>query len=102
MEIAFEEVILTYDLDQELVEASTDGTLLEVDHRYDSRENFAFVAWLPHWMNQRYNFRYLEDPKDAFGELNNLARGLTLDEDQLNDLGRTVNETGDPLEGARR
>jgi glycine betaine/proline transport system substrate-binding protein len=102
MGIALEEVILTYDLDQELVEASTDGMLLEVDHRYDSREDFALIAWLPHWMNQRYNFSYLEDPKDAFGELNNLARGLTLDEDQLNDLGRTVSEAGDPLEGARR
>jgi glycine betaine/proline transport system substrate-binding protein len=74
-------------------------------------------------MNQRYDFRYLEDPKDAFGELNNPARvltianedlpeddpaayafmgAMTLDEDQLNDLESTINETGDPLEGARR
>jgi ABC-type proline/glycine betaine transport system substrate-binding protein len=26
---------------------------------------------------------------------------LTLDEDQLNDLESTINEAGDPLEGAR-
>jgi hypothetical protein len=74
-------------------------------------------------MNQRYVFRYLEDPKDAFGELNDPARvqmivnkdlpeddpvayafmgALTLDEDQLNDLESTINEVGEPLEGARR
>ena len=74
-------------------------------------------------MNQRYVFRYLEDPKDAFGELNDPARvqmivnkdlpeddpvacafmgTLTLDEDQLNDLESTINEVGEPLEGARR
>jgi glycine betaine/proline transport system substrate-binding protein len=27
---------------------------------------------------------------------------LTLDEEQLNDLESTINELGDPLEGARR
>ncbi len=123
MEIVSEEVIPAYDLDQKLVEASTQGMLAEVDNRYDSREDFAFVAWSPHWMNQRYDFRYLEDPKDAFGELNNQARimmvvnedlsgndpvayafmdAVTLDEEQLNDLESTINEVGDPLEGARR
>ena len=123
MEIVSEEVIPAYDLDQRLVEASTQGMLAEVDNRYDSREDFAFVAWSPHWMNQRYDFRYLEDPKDAFGELNNQARimmvvnedlsgndpvayafmdAVTLDEEQLNDLESTINEVGDPLEGARR
>ncbi len=123
MEIVSEEVIPAYDLDQKLVEASTQGMLAEVDNRYNSREDFAFVAWSPHWMNQRYDFRYLEDPKDAFGELNNPAKilmvvnedlsgddpvayafmdALTLDEEQLNDLEDTINEVGDPLEGARQ
>ena len=123
MEIVSEEVIPAYDLDQKLVEASTDGMLAEIENRYDSREHFAFVAWSPHWMNQRYDLRYLEDPKDAFGELNNPAKvlmivnedlwgddpvayafmdTLTLDEEQLNDLESTINEAGDPLEGARR
>jgi glycine betaine/proline transport system substrate-binding protein len=123
MEIVSEEVIPAYGLDQKLVEASTDGMLAEIENRYDSREDFAFVAWSPHWMNQRYDLRYLEDPKDAFGELNNPAKilmivnedlsgddpvayafmdTLTLDEEQLNDLESTINEAGDPLEGARR
>ncbi len=123
MGIVSEEVIPAYGLDQKLVEASTPGMLAEVDNRYDSREEFAFVAWSPHWMNQRYDFRYLEDPKDAFGELNNPARvltivnedlpeddpaayafmgAMTLDEDQLNDLESTINETGNSVEAARR
>jgi glycine betaine/proline transport system substrate-binding protein len=123
MEVVSEEVIPAYDLDQRLVEASTQGMLAEVDNRYDSREDFAFVAWSPHWMNQRYDFRYLEDPRDAFGDLNDPAEilmvvnedlsgddpvayafmdALTLDEEQLNDLESTINEAGDPQEGARR
>ena len=123
MDIVSEEVIPAYGLDQKLVEASTDGMLAEIENRYDSQEEYAFVAWSPHWMNQRYDLRYLEDPKDAFGELNDPAKVLMivnedlsgddpvayafmdavmLDEEQLNDLESTINEAGDPLEGARR
>ena len=74
-------------------------------------------------MNQRYDLRYLEDPNDAFGELNDPARittivnknlpenepaayafmnALIFNEDQLNDLESTIEEMGDPLEGARQ
>ena len=119
----YEEVIPAYGLKQKLVQASTSGMLAEVENHYNSREEFAFVAWSPHWMNQRYDFRYLEDPKDAFGELNDPARitaivnedlpeddpvayafldALMFNEDQLNDLGSTIDEVGDLLEGAKR
>ena len=97
--------------------------LAEVDIRYRNQEEFALVAWSPHWMNQKYDLRYLEDPKDAFGELNDPARittivnenlpendpvasafmdALLLDEEQLNDLESTINEVGEPEEGARQ
>jgi glycine betaine/proline transport system substrate-binding protein len=116
-------VIPPYDLKQDLVEASTEGMLDEVEDRYENGEEFAFIAWSPHWMNQRYDFRYLEDPKDALGELNDPAqvsmivnkdlpegdpvayafmRALRLNEEQVNDLEDTINATGDPLEGARQ
>ena len=119
----YDGVMPAYGLEQKLVQASTDGMLAEVEKRYRNREEFAFLAWSPHWMNQRYDLRYLEDPKDAFGELNDPARitaivnedlpeddpiayafmdALIFDEDQLNDLESTINEVGDPLEGARR
>jgi glycine betaine/proline transport system substrate-binding protein len=119
----YDEVMPEYDLRQSLVEAPTQGMLDEVENRYRDGEEFALVAWSPHWMNQRYDLRYLEDPKDAFGELNDPATittivnedlpnrdpvatafmdALILDEEQLNDLESTINEAGDPHEGARR
>jgi glycine betaine/proline transport system substrate-binding protein len=117
------EVMPTYDLHQKLVEGPTEGMLAEADAHYHNQEEFALVAWSPHWMNQRYDLRYLEDPKDAFGELNEPAKILTIvdknlpendpvatafmealsfDEEQLNDLESTINEVGEPLEGARQ
>jgi glycine betaine/proline transport system substrate-binding protein len=123
MGVIYEEVMPAYGLTQKLVEGPTQGMLDEVEKRYQNGEEFALVAWSPHWMNQRYDLRYLEDPQDAFGELNDPARittivnedlpeedpvaysfmdALLLNEEQIGDLESVINEAGDPLEGARR
>ena len=96
--------------------------LYEVGKRINDREEFAFIAWSPHWMNQRYNFVYLDDPENALGELNEpsrittvvrkqlsedepvayaLIRALALTEEQVDDLEGAINTAGDPLLGAR-
>ena len=66
-------VIPTYDLNQEYVESSTAGMLSEVERLYNDGEEFAFVPWRPHWMNARYDFKFLEDPEDALQDLNDAA-----------------------------
>jgi glycine betaine/proline transport system substrate-binding protein len=117
-----DEVIPQYGLKQKLVEAPTEGMLAEVETQYDNKEEFVFFAWSPHWMNQRYDFRYLEDPKDAHGPVNDSAEcwtivngnlrekdseayafleALKLTEEQINDLESVINEIGSPLEGSR-
>jgi len=123
MQRIIDEVIPPYDLHQKLVAASTDGMLAEIDDRYRNREDFAFVAWSPHWMNLRYDIRYLEDPNDTLGPLNGEATvhmianeglpeadpeayafmsALRLTEEQVNDLEDVINQAGDPHEGARQ
>jgi glycine betaine/proline transport system substrate-binding protein len=118
-----EEVIPAYGLKQELVTAPTAGMLAEVDRLYTFREEFIFLAWSPHWMNQRYKIRYLEDPKDAMGPTNDPAKcstivrgdlreedpvayafmdALELTEEQINGLETVINDEDDPLAGARR
>ena len=116
-------VIPAYGLDQKLVQAPTAGMLEEVEKRYRWREEFAFLAWSPHWMNWRFDIRYLDDPKDAMGKTNDPAEcstivsedlreedpvahafvdTLELTEGQLKGLERAINEEGDPVAGARR
>ena len=118
-----EEVVPAYGLQQKLVAAPTAGMLDEVGRLYATRENFVFLAWSPHWMNQRYKIRYLEDPKDAMGPTNDPAKcstivrgglrdgdpvayafmdALELTEEQINDLESVINDEDDPLVGARR
>src|SRR5829696_6710476 len=118
-----EEVIPSYGLEQKLVTAPTAGMLAEVERLYAFREEFIFLAWSPHWMNQRFDIRYLEDPKDAMGPTNDpaecstIVRGdlreddpvayafmdaLELTEKQINGLESMINDEDDPLAGARR
>ena len=116
-------VIPAYGLKQQLVEAPTAGMLEQVGRLYATREHFVFLAWSPHWMNQRYDIRYLEDPKDAQGTTNDpakcstIVRGDLREEDpeayalikvlkltkgQIEGLETTINKEDDPLAGARR
>lgn len=122
MERIPENVVPAYGLEQELVEAPTEGMLTAVERMYTAREPFIFVAWSPHWMNQRYDFEYLEDPKGALGaltqpsELRTIVREdlssedpvayafmneVTLTEQQINTLEDVINTEGDPIEGSR-
>jgi len=118
-----EEVVPAYGLEQKLVEAPTAGMLAEVERLYATREPFVFLAWSPHWMNQRYDIRYLKDPKDAMGPTNDPAKcstivrgdlrqedpvayafmdALALTEEQIDGLEYAINKEDDPLTGARR
>jgi glycine betaine/proline transport system substrate-binding protein len=117
------EVIPDYGLKQKFVEGPTAGMLAEVGRLYAFREDFVFLAWSPHWMNQKYDIRYLKDPKDAMGPTNDpaecstIVRGdlreedpkayafmnaLELTEKQINTLELEINKEDDPLTGARR
>jgi glycine betaine/proline transport system substrate-binding protein len=97
--------------------------LAEVDQRSRNGEEFALAAWSPYWMNQRYGLKFLENPEDAFGEVNDPARittivnedlpqddpeatefmdALVLDKEQGGDLESAINEAANPYEGAKR
>jgi glycine betaine/proline transport system substrate-binding protein len=123
MEKVSGQVIPAYGLKQKLVEAPTAGMLYAVERLYATKEDFVFLAWSPHWMNQRYDIRYLDDPKDAMGPTNDPAKcstivregfrkenpeayafmdALELTEGQIEGLEAAINEEGAPLTGTRR
>ena len=117
-----DKVIPGYDLDMKLVESSTPAMLSELEKAYEMRQPIVFFGWSPHWMNTRYDFRYLEDPKDLQGKFNDPAKissvvnedlpdddpvayaflkVIALDEEQINQLEADINEAGDPDEGVK-
>lgn len=122
MERINDEVIPAYDLDLALVESSTPAMLAELERAYERKEPIVFLGWAPHWMNVRYEFHYLDDPKGAtrgitdpamlhsayrvgFEEDDPMAYALLdsmkLTEEQVAELELEIVEAKDPKEGAR-
>ena len=111
-----------YHLDMELVESSTSAMLSELDNAYKMRETIVFFGWSPHWMNTRYDIRYLKDPRDLQGRFNDSAeissivnknlseddpaayefiKSIALSKDEVNQMEADINEAGDPEVGVK-
>jgi glycine betaine/proline transport system substrate-binding protein len=95
-----ENVIPDYNLTLEHEPSSTAAMLAEVERLYNDREPFVFPPWCPHpmcgevsgWHGQSptdlggmYDFRYLEDPKNALGNLDEPAKISTIVNEDLSD-----------------
>ena len=117
-----DKVIPGYHLDMKLVESSTSAMLSELDKAYKMREPIVFFGWSPHWMNTRYDIRYLKDPRDLQGDFNNsaeissivkenlseddpvayeLIKSISLSKDEVNQMEADINKTGDPEAGVK-
>ena len=117
-----EKVIPGYNLDMKLVESSTSTMLSELDKAYKMREPIVFFGWSPHWMNARYDIRYLKDPRDLQGDFNDsaeissivnenlseddpaayeLIKSISLSKDEVNQMEADINEAGDPEAGVK-
>jgi glycine betaine/proline transport system substrate-binding protein len=122
MERINDRVIPEYDLELVLVESSTPAMLAELERAYARKEPIVFLGWSPHWMNVRYEFHYLDDPKNITNDLTEGSRlhsvyrvdleeddpmayalldSMRLNEEQVAELELEIVEAGDPKEGVR-
>ena len=69
-----ENVIPDYNLKLEHEPSSTAAMLAEVERLYEDKEPFVFPPWCPHPMCSQFDFRYLEDPKNSLGNLDQPAK----------------------------
>ena len=117
-----DKVIPGYHLHMKLVESSTSAMLSELDKAYKMREPIVFFGWSPHWMNTRYDIRYLKDPRNLQGSFNDsaeissivnenlseddpaayeLIKSISLSKEQINQMEADINEAGDPEAGIK-
>lgn len=58
----------TYNLgDWKLRPSSTAAMLAEAGRKIDRKQWIVFLGWKPHWMNIKYDLKYLKDPKKIWG-----------------------------------
>lgn len=76
---ATERAIEEYGLDEyDLVTGSGAAMTAALKKAYDKEEPIVITGWTPHWKFSEYDLKYLEDPKGAYGE-----------EEQIRTIGRT-------------
>ncbi len=88
-----ENTIPEYGLEAEYIQSSEAAMLSEVEKRYANQEKFAFIAWTPHWMNETYDFTYLEDPKNTLVN----PQGDPLDQAKISTIVREDLKEDDPV-----
>lgn len=58
----------SYGLGYEVVQGSEAAMMAALDKAYSKNEWIAITGWSPHWMFAKYDLKYLDDPKQEFGE----------------------------------
>jgi len=58
----------SYVLGYEVVQGSEAAMMAALDKAYSKNEWIAITGWSPHWMFAKYDLKYLDDPKQEFGE----------------------------------
>lgn len=57
-----------YDLDYEVVTGSEPVMTASLSDALDNEEPIAVTAWKPHWKFARWDIKFLEDPKNVYGD----------------------------------
>ncbi len=115
-----DDAIDAYGLPQEQMNSSEAAMMSALDNAYSAHQAIVVTLWNPHWAFAQYDLKYLDDPKNVYGDSENIhwfshegfAQGnpwLTavlnaweMDDETLGGLMATIEETGDPVEGARQ
>lgn len=66
--ISSEEAIAEYGLDYELMTGSEVSMITTLMDAIDSEEWVVVTGWSPHWKFQRWDLKYLDDPKGVYGD----------------------------------
>ncbi|WP_188207473.1 glycine betaine ABC transporter substrate-binding protein [Alkalibacillus aidingensis] len=114
-----EDVISDYELDLELVSSSEPTMLVELQQRIDNEEPVVVTLWKPHWTFAEMDLKILEEPKNIYGDSENILYAtrlgleeeqpevvewfdnFMLDDEQLGSLMAEINESDSEEEGAQ-
>ncbi|MDK9686617.1 glycine betaine ABC transporter substrate-binding protein [Halomonas sp. LC1] len=114
-----DEAIDAYDLPMRQLYSSDPAMMAALDDAYQREEPMAVTLWSPHWAFAEYDLKYLEDNQGVFGESDDIfwfsRKGFAEDDpwltqvlntwhmndDTLGGLMATIEQQGDPVEGAR-
>lgn len=113
-----EKAIKEYNLDYEQITSSGPAMVASLQKAYNKKEPIVITGWKPHHKWNKYDLKYLEDPKgvypkdvcailsrkgfaDDMPKVAEFAGNFNLEERQLYDLMDDIKESGNPLKSAK-
>lgn len=111
--------IKAYGLDYDLMTSSEMAMISALDRAYRQEKPVVVTLWSPHWVFAKYDLKYLQDPRNAYGATDDIhfmsrkgfaadhpevlgwLNAWSMDDDSLGSLMAEVNEAGSPEAGAR-
>lgn len=113
-----EKAIKEYDLDYEQITSSGPAMVASLQKSYSKKEPIIITGWKPHHKWNKFDLKYLEDPKgvypkdvcailsrkgfaDDMPKVAKFAGNFNLEERQLYDLMDDIKESGNPLKSAQ-
>ncbi|WP_027962985.1 glycine betaine ABC transporter substrate-binding protein [Halalkalibacillus halophilus] len=118
MEVA-EDMIEEYELELELVPSSEPAMISAINQAVANEEPIVAPLWNPHSIFAEHDLKYLDDPKESFGgvekihhatrqgfeddfpELDQWLKNWKMDDEQIGELMAAVEDTEEPIDGAR-
>ncbi|WP_353157258.1 glycine betaine ABC transporter substrate-binding protein [Salinisphaera shabanensis] len=100
------ETIEGYDLDDDyrLITASSAAMTAALKRAIDNKEWIVVTAWSPHWMWERFDLRYLDDPKGVLGDREHVdaiaSKGLAESEPEVHAMLKRMHYTLDQINTA--
>ena len=112
--------ISTYQLDYEQMNSSTVAMAAELSRAIQQKKWIVITGWQPHWLFGRYKLKFLEDPKNVYGEnerieayarqglekdfpeVANFIRNAKFTPEQLSALLLEINKTHNPDKVAKQ
>ncbi|NAO96033.1 MULTISPECIES: glycine betaine ABC transporter substrate-binding protein [unclassified Halomonas] len=115
-----ENAIKSYNLPFRQLNSSGPAMLAALEEAYANEAPIAVTLWQPHWAYAQYDLKALEDPKKSYGggddimwmspkgfgeehpEVTQMLDTWHMSHDQLADLMLTIENLGDPTQGAKQ
>ncbi len=76
---ASEEAVDAYDLNYNLLSGSDAAMTAALERAIDREEWIIVTGWTPHWKFAAHDLKYLEDPRNVFGDAEHIATIVTPD-----------------------